>query len=80
MTIAEPRRLVDLRADRAWSIRKLSEDSGVATATIVRIEAGYDVRPVSILRIAQTLGVEPMAIQEYVDQRERTQKGRDLAN
>lgn len=71
MTVADPERLVDLRGDRAWSIRRLSEESGVATATIVRIEAGQHVRPASILRIAQALGVEPMAIREYVEQRAR---------
>lgn len=71
MTVAAPRSLTDLRGDRAWSIRRLAEESGIATATIVRIEAGHDVRPASILRIAETIGVEPMAISEYVAQRQR---------
>lgn len=68
-----PRTLLDLRASRAWSIRRLADESGVATKTIMRIEAGQDVRMASVARIAAALGVEPMAIREYVDQRARTE-------
>lgn len=71
MTTEQPRKLVDLRADRAWSSRYLAEVAGVAPSTIVRIEAGLPARMGSILRIAQALGVEPMAIQEYREQRQR---------
>lgn len=74
------RRLIDLREDRAWSIRRLAGEAGVAPKTIMRIEAGQDIRPASVARIAAALGVEPMTIQEYREQRARTQKGRDLAN
>ncbi len=71
MTGSNPQRLRDLRGDRAWSIRRLAEESGVATQTIVRIEAGQDMRPSTVAKLAAALGVEPMVIQEYRAQRER---------
>ncbi len=52
------------RAGSPW-LKRSPDSSGIATATIVRIEAGLDVRPASILRITESLGVEPMAISEY---------------
>ena len=74
------RRLIDLREDRAWSIRRLATEATVAPKSVMRLEAGEDVRPSSIARIAHALGVEPMAIQEYRDQRTRAQKGRSLVD
>ena len=71
MTTEHPQRLRDLRGDRAWSIRRLSEEAGVATQTIVRIEAGQEMRPSTVAKLAAALGIEPMALREYVDQRER---------
>ncbi len=69
------RRLFDLRGDRAWSIRRLAAEATVAPKTVLRLEAGDDVRPASVARIAEALGVEPMAIQEYREQRARATKG-----
>ena len=57
------RRPIDLREDRAWSIRRLAAEATVAPNTVMRLEAGEDVRPSLIARIAHALGVEPMAIQ-----------------
>lgn len=71
MTTGEPRRLRDLRGDRAWTIRHLAGVAGIATQTIVRIEAGQDMRPSTVVKLATALGVEPMGIREYVEQRER---------
>ena len=70
----EPRRLLDLRADRAWSIRRLAQEADVAPKTVLRLEAGEDVRLASVERIARALDVPPMLIAEYVTQRGRTER------
>lgn len=74
-----PARLVDLRRDRGWSIRKLAEESGASTRTILRIEAGGDVIPSSIRKVATALGVEPLDILEYSQQRARERQSETTA-
>lgn len=71
MTTEQPRRLADLRTDRAWSGRYLADRARVAPSTVVRIEAGLPARMGSFLRIAEALGVEPLAIREYANLREQ---------
>ena len=48
-----------LREQRALSQRDLSEQSGVAQATIARLEAGRDARHVTTRKLAAALGVTP---------------------
>ncbi len=71
MSREQPKRLADLRTERAWSGRYLADRARVAPSTIVRIEAGQPARMGSFLRIAEALGIEPLAIREYADLRER---------
>lgn len=71
MTIACPRRLIDLRRDQALSIRALAARANVSSRTIQRMEQGQPVRIDAVARLAVALGVEPMAIVEYVEQRRR---------
>ncbi len=71
MSVEEPRRLRDLRGDRALSIRGLAGLAKVTTQTIVRIEAGEPMRPSTIAKLAGALDVAPMVILEYVQQRQR---------
>lgn len=71
MTVEQPKRLRDLRGDRAWSIRRLAELADVSTQTIVRVEAGQPLRPSTAGKLAAALGIEPMALTEYVEQRRR---------
>ncbi len=52
-------RLLAYRADRDWSQARLSEESGVAAATIANIERGTNPRPrrITLMRFAQAFGV-----------------------
>lgn len=52
------RALVEARKRKRWSIRKLAEEAGVSTATVVRYEAGAEtVQPRTLDRITAALGV-----------------------
>jgi transcriptional regulator with XRE-family HTH domain len=53
-------RLRQLRVERAFSLRALSERSGVAFDTINKLELGHrPARLVTIRKLAEALGVEP---------------------
>ena len=52
-------RLKHLRRQRALTLRELGEKASVSYATIWRIESGHsDVRPSTIRKLAQALGVD----------------------
>ena len=58
--------LRELRSRRLLSIRDLADQAGVASGTIVRIEAGEPLpRFVTMRKIAAALGVEPGEIEEF---------------
>jgi transcriptional regulator with XRE-family HTH domain len=57
--------LREARRSRAWSIRELSDQSGVATATIVSAEKGKLIRLLSIRKLSESLGVDPVEIKEF---------------
>lgn len=53
-------KLVRLRADRLWSQNVLAARAGVGARTIGRIETGrHDVNPVTAVKIARALEVDP---------------------
>ena len=70
--------LRELRTARVLTIRDLATAAGVATRTIVEIEAGRQTpRFVTMRKIAAALGVEAGAISEFAQAIE--QAGKDLA-
>jgi transcriptional regulator with XRE-family HTH domain len=48
-----------LRVEAALSQRDLADRAGVTQTTIVKAEAGHEVRPSTVRRLAKALGVEP---------------------
>lgn len=52
------------RRDAMLSQRELAEKAGVSPATIVRIEAGKDVHPKTVRKLAEALGVRPRELLE----------------
>ena len=58
-------RLVEWRRRRALALRDLAAQSGVAPATISRIERGLQVaRPSTTRKLAKALDVDPSALME----------------
>ena len=56
-------KLKELREERALSMRELSAASGITTQTIYRIEHGQsNVRPRTVRKLAEALGVAPKAL------------------
>jgi transcriptional regulator with XRE-family HTH domain len=63
-------KLVRLRADKLWSQNVLAARAGVGARTIGRIETGrHDVNPVTAVKIARALDVDPDAFSAEVDDR-----------
>lgn len=72
--------LREARLRRLWSIRELAKRSGVATATIVAIEAGrHSPRLVTMRKLAGALGVDPSEIAEFAAAIEAEIAGKDAA-
>jgi transcriptional regulator with XRE-family HTH domain len=72
--------LHEARVRRLWSIRELATQAGVATRTIVQIEAGRIVPRYSTMRkIAAALGMEPTEIAEFAAAVEEAVEGKDAA-
>ena len=51
------RKLVDARLEKGWSQIRVARISGLAPATVHRVERGLFQKPETVLRIAQALGV-----------------------
>ncbi len=72
--------LRELRTGRLLTIRDLAEAAGVATRTIVQIEAGrLTPRFVTMRKIAAALGVEPAEIVEFAAAIEVAVRGEEAA-
>ena len=72
--------LRELRTRQVLTIRDLAAKAGVATGTIVRIEAGDPApRFVTMRKIATALGVEPGEIQEFAEAIEAAAEGKEAA-
>lgn len=70
-------KLVEVRANRALSIRELANLAGVAARTVYGIERGEVVPTLSTIRkLADALGVEPSEVDEFRVAIERTIRGR----
>jgi len=66
-------RLRPIREGKGVSLRALKKASGVAVATLARIEAGgYDPRLSTLRRLAKALGV---TVAELIGERARTKGG-----
>ena len=73
-------KLVELRATRALSVRELARLAVVAPRTIYGIEHGEVVPTLSTIRkLAETLGVEPVEVDEFRVTIERTIRGKETA-
>ena len=58
--------LREVRIRRLLSLRELARRAGVAQRTLVEAEAGRQVpRPATMRKLADTLGVDPMEIDEF---------------
>lgn len=53
------KRLRRIREEQALTQRQLAERSSITQATIVHAEKGGDVRPTTLRRLADALGVHP---------------------
>ena len=72
--------LRELRTRQVLTIRDLAAKAGVATGTIVRIEAGEPApRFVTMRKIAAALGVEPGEIEEFAQAIEAAAEGKEAA-
>ncbi len=72
--------LREARIRRLWSIRDLAERAGVATRTIVQIEAGRIVpRYATMRKLAAALEVEPAEVAEFAAAMEEGIEGKDAA-
>ena len=72
--------LRELRTRQVLTIRDLAAKAGVATGTIVRIEAGEPApRFVTMRKIAAALGVEPGEIAEFAQAIEAAAEGKEAA-
>ncbi len=72
--------LREFRTRQVLTIRDLAAKAGVATGTIVRIEAGEPApRFVTMRKIAAALGVEPGEIQEFAQAIEAAAEGKEAA-
>jgi transcriptional regulator with XRE-family HTH domain len=73
-------KLVEIRANRALSIRDLAKLASVAPRTIYGIEHG-DVVPTlaTVRKLAEALGVEPITVDEFRVAIARTIEGKEAA-
>ena len=72
--------LREVRAQRVLTIRDLAQRAGVATRTIVEVEAGRVVpRFVTVRKLAAALGVEPAEVDEFRAAIERAVEGKAAA-
>jgi transcriptional regulator with XRE-family HTH domain len=53
-------KLVELRINEGLSQRQLAENAGIANTSVWKIERGGRVRPTTLKKIADALGVKPM--------------------
>lgn len=64
--MADGRRLKQARKERGLSVRKLSEEAGVSTSVIYRLEKGRPrecwVQQYNLVELARVLGVEPIIL------------------
>jgi transcriptional regulator with XRE-family HTH domain len=73
-------KLVEVRANRVFSIRELARLAGVAPGTIYGIEHGEVIPTLSTVRkLAETLEVEPLEVDEFRVAIERTIQGKETA-
>jgi transcriptional regulator with XRE-family HTH domain len=73
-------KLVEIRANRALSIRGLGKLAGVAPRTIFGIEHGDVVPTLSTIRkLSDALEVEPLEVDEFRVAIERTIQGKETA-
>ena len=63
--------LRELRAEHRWSVRELSQESGVSERLIRKLERGTDVRVGAgkIMELADAFGVTPYEVFRRVDER-----------
>ena len=54
--------LLRLRLDRGLSQKELAKRSGVARTTIMRAEAGHQIYPSTLRKLAEALGVTPATL------------------
>jgi len=52
-----------LRLEQAYSQVELAKRAGVSRATVMKAEAGHQIRPASVRRLAKALGVRPRILQ-----------------
>jgi transcriptional regulator with XRE-family HTH domain len=63
-------RLSELREERRWSVRDLSDRSGASAGLISRLERGHiEPTPEAIGRLARALGVTPEELVEETARR-----------
>ena len=53
-----------IRLEQALSQEELAARAGVARTTVLRAEAGYPIRPVSVRKLAAALRVRPIVLQQ----------------
>lgn len=53
-----------IRLEQALSQEELAARAGIARTTVLRAEAGYPIRPVSVRKLAAALRVKPIALQQ----------------
>jgi len=70
-------KLKEARAGKFLSIRELAQEAGVGASTIYAIESGRELPTLrSARKLAQTLQVEPMDVDEFRAAWERTLQGK----
>jgi transcriptional regulator with XRE-family HTH domain len=73
-------KLVEIRANRALSIRELARLAGVAPGTVYGIEHGEVIPTMSTVRkLAEVLGVTPSEVDEFQVAIDRTIRGKETA-
>jgi len=56
-------RLRALRLEQALTQDDLAERAGVARSTVLKAEAGHELRPSTVRKLARALGVRPIRLQ-----------------
>lgn len=73
-------KLVEIRANRALSIRELARLAGVAPGTVYGVEHGEVIPTMATVRkLAEVLDVAPSDVDEFRVAIERTIRGREAA-
>ncbi len=73
-------KLREARTAKLWSIRDLAAEAGVATRTIVQIEAGrLTPRFATMRKIAKALGVDPAEVEEFAKALRQAAEGKAAA-